>query len=215
MISIKSLCTKFPVCTFCIVLSLLTFLVIPLLTSAVWSLNPNLMPSILQNALFTYTPAFSALIVISLSVNNMGVNQLIKSLNPSKNYLPAYFAIPIISIGIMTFSILMVSSSTFEQIGVLQLDFWQSFLSILLLQFFIVGVGEELGWRGFLFPQAKQKFSVLTTTLIIFLIWSAWHTPKLFSLSSTTQICALYLGLFAFSFGCLGFFRFKKETFLE
>lgn len=37
--------------------------------------------------------------------------------------------------------------------------------------------GEEWGWRGYLLPKMKEKFSVVPTILIIGVIWGLWHAP--------------------------------------
>ena len=37
------------------------------------------------------------------------------------------------------------------------------------------GFFEELGWTGFAIPRLKQRYGVLTTGLIVGLLWSAWH----------------------------------------
>lgn len=35
--------------------------------------------------------------------------------------------------------------------------------------------GEEIGWRGFLFPRLRKQFSFPVACLITGFIWSAWH----------------------------------------
>jgi uncharacterized protein len=39
------------------------------------------------------------------------------------------------------------------------------------------GVGEELGWRGFLFPRLLQRFGFHGACLISGSIWAVWHYP--------------------------------------
>lgn len=39
------------------------------------------------------------------------------------------------------------------------------------------GLGEEPGWRGFLLPQLMRRRSARSSTLLIAVIWSAWHIP--------------------------------------
>jgi membrane protease YdiL (CAAX protease family) len=41
----------------------------------------------------------------------------------------------------------------------------------------IVGIGEEVGWRGWLLPQLQKRFSPLSSSLILGLVWGAWHFP--------------------------------------
>ncbi len=38
-------------------------------------------------------------------------------------------------------------------------------------------LGEELGWRGFLLPKLLTKFSPLTASILLGLIWGIWHFP--------------------------------------
>lgn len=40
-------------------------------------------------------------------------------------------------------------------------------------------LGEELGWRGFLFPQLHQRFGFHGACLISGAIWAVWHFPGL------------------------------------
>lgn len=46
-------------------------------------------------------------------------------------------------------------------------------------------VGEELGWRGFMLPRLQQRFSALTSSLIVGLVWACWHIPFNFLPEST------------------------------
>ena len=38
-----------------------------------------------------------------------------------------------------------------------------------------VGLFEEIGWTGFATPRLRSRYSVLTTGLIIGIVWGAWH----------------------------------------
>lgn len=39
------------------------------------------------------------------------------------------------------------------------------------------GLGEELGWRGFLQPQLEKARSPLVASLLVAVAWFAWHLP--------------------------------------
>lgn len=41
----------------------------------------------------------------------------------------------------------------------------------------IFAMGEEIGWRGYLYPTLKKRFSPIKAHLLIGLIWGIWHTP--------------------------------------
>jgi membrane protease YdiL (CAAX protease family) len=37
------------------------------------------------------------------------------------------------------------------------------------------GLIEEIGWTGFAIPNLRQRYSILTTGLIVGLLWATWH----------------------------------------
>jgi membrane protease YdiL (CAAX protease family) len=57
-------------------------------------------------------------------------------------------------------------------------------------------LGEELGWRGFALDRFQNKWSALVASLILGIIWTAWHFP-LFYIKGTPQH-GMGLGTFVF-----------------
>lgn len=60
---------------------------------------------------------------------------------------------------------------------------------------------EELGWTGFAVPELRKRYGILTTGLIVGLLWGAWHFP-LFSGSASSSGAlppALFLAVLLFS----------------
>lgn len=41
--------------------------------------------------------------------------------------------------------------------------------------FLLCGVGEELGWQGYLFPRLQAHTSALSAALLIGVFWAVWH----------------------------------------
>jgi len=41
----------------------------------------------------------------------------------------------------------------------------------------VVGLLEELGWTGFALPRLRRRYGILTTGLVMGLLWGAWHFP--------------------------------------
>jgi len=51
----------------------------------------------------------------------------------------------------------------------------------MLIMFFITaGLGEELGWTGFLTPRLQARYNALTTSIIRGVMWGLWHFPLFF-----------------------------------
>jgi len=82
----------------------------------------------------------------------------------------------------------------------------------------IIGGGlEEIGWRGLLQPELQKKYSVVISTLIVGVIWGAWHIP-FFKVPGTNQSSMNYLWFFVFaialSFSLSAIFNATKSIFL-
>lgn len=45
----------------------------------------------------------------------------------------------------------------------------------------LISNGEEIGWRGYVLPRLQAKYSALTSSLILGIIWGFWHLPKYLS----------------------------------
>jgi membrane protease YdiL (CAAX protease family) len=53
-------------------------------------------------------------------------------------------------------------------------------LSILEPILFFLVVGEEIGWRGYALPRLLATRSMLSASLILGVLWGAWHLPTFF-----------------------------------
>ncbi len=50
-------------------------------------------------------------------------------------------------------------------------------LPMFLIFFLVAGVGEDLGWTGFLLPRLQSRYNALVASLIRGLLWGLWHVP--------------------------------------
>jgi membrane protease YdiL (CAAX protease family) len=50
--------------------------------------------------------------------------------------------------------------------------------------FILNGLGEEIGWRGFLVEELAKKFSIGVTSLLTWVLWGVWHIPLFWFLAS-------------------------------
>jgi uncharacterized protein len=56
-----------------------------------------------------------------------------------------------------------------------------TFVGWFLARFFMGGgLGEELGWRGFMLPTLQARWGVVKATLAVGICWGIWHWPAFF-----------------------------------
>ncbi|MFH4965494.1 type II CAAX endopeptidase family protein [Gaetbulibacter sp. M235] len=67
------------------------------------------------------------------------------------------------------------SDSTFQ---VVTISFF--YITIfMLIPAVIFALGEELGWRGLLFPELSKNFSFLKAAILSSFLWAIWHLPAM------------------------------------
>lgn len=52
---------------------------------------------------------------------------------------------------------------------------------ILAIRVLTDGVGEETGWRGVAVPSLLAQMSAVSASLVLGLVWAAWHLPLIFT----------------------------------
>lgn len=72
-------------------------------------------------------------------------------------------------------------NAVFELAGVSAVGYTASiFFNIAIsLALFPIYLGEELGWRGYLFPKLKTVMNRPAAYIVCGIIWGAWHTPPI------------------------------------
>jgi uncharacterized protein len=58
---------------------------------------------------------------------------------------------------------------------------WLGIGVALLSTIIIVGLFEEVGWRGFALPRLQRRLDALWAALVLGVIWALWHLPELIS----------------------------------
>lgn len=58
------------------------------------------------------------------------------------------------------------------------MDFKLNHISLLSIVVAVLIIGEEAGWRGFLLPYLLRRYSPVTSSLIVGVIWAVWHLPN-------------------------------------
>mgnify|MGYP001068712487 CR=1 FL=1 len=65
---------------------------------------------------------------------------------------------------------------------------WQYLLPLIFINLLMGPLGEEIGWRAFLYPELKNNYGWMASALIVGVIWSLWHGPLWFLDSPQSKI---------------------------
>ena len=71
----------------------------------------------------------------------------------------------------------------------------------------IVGMLEELGWTGFALPRLRRRHGVVSTALIMAVLWGAWHYPMFANSTDPSGAIPSALIVAVFLFGWLPAYR--------
>jgi membrane protease YdiL (CAAX protease family) len=58
---------------------------------------------------------------------------------------------------------------------------WRSITFFFLSTVIIVGLFEEVGWRGFALPRLQLRLNAIWAALVLGVLWALWHLPELIS----------------------------------
>jgi membrane protease YdiL (CAAX protease family) len=58
---------------------------------------------------------------------------------------------------------------------------WRSIGLFFLSTLIIVGLFEEVGWRGFALPRLQLRLDAIWAALVLGVLWALWHLPELIS----------------------------------
>ncbi len=115
-----------------------------------------------------FGPALAALLLTGLLEGKTGISRLLKPLLQWRAgigwYLFVIFGLVIIcaaAVGIYY----LVTGELVKPV------FWPY------ISPFCIGLGEEIGWRGFALPRLQKKYGTLKASLVIGVLWALWHRP--------------------------------------
>jgi membrane protease YdiL (CAAX protease family) len=57
------------------------------------------------------------------------------------------------------------------------------------------GISEEFGWRGYALPRLQARWNALVSSIVLGIIWAAWHLPLWLVAGSSQQGSSFWLFL--------------------
>lgn len=155
------------------------FLVLAYLFS--WAIWPLMLLNPTSTPLVPFGPLIAALIVTVLVAGWPGVLGLVKQLGHWRVH-PLWYATAILG----PFALTALAAAVVVATGAPSPDWsvyadWSGLATTLLATALIIGVFEELGWRGFALPRMQRRHSALWAALVLGAVWALWHLPELVS----------------------------------
>ena len=138
--------------------------------SSIWALY-------VPRAVTVFGPAMAAMIVTRAVHGAGGVAHLLRSLRIPLRFLPWALVAVVVGFAVAAGSFFFAGADVPAMVrgsaGLLGLH--------LIFQVLIVGIGEELGWRGWLLPALATRHRFAVATALTALAWAAWHGPMYLS----------------------------------
>lgn len=136
------------------------------------------------NTFFNYQakfgPSIAACIIIAILSGKEGLHRLFQNLLQFRA-APKWYFVALASPTLLWLIAIAYLTSQDHPVPVVE---WSAayFIILYLLKHFFLGggLGEELGWRGFMLPILQANHHALTASVILGAAWSLWHMPKFF-----------------------------------
>lgn len=138
-------------------------------------LNPDSSPMV------PFGPALAALVVASLSGGKEGLLRLVRQLArwrvPVRWYVVT-LALPCLMV-LASAALTVAGGAPAPGLG--PNPGWFMLIGTFASTLVIVGLFEELGWRGYALPLLQQNHTALAASLLLGVVWALWHLPELVS----------------------------------
>ena len=132
--------------------------------------------SYLVTAPATWGVALAAVLTALRAGGTLAVRGLVRKLRPRPRHLAWTLMLPPAGLAITWLAFALTGTSLPVGARGLSVD---TLVAHFGLQLVVVGIGEELGWRGWLLPRLHESHTLLRATAWTALVWLAWHLPKL------------------------------------
>ncbi len=138
----------------------------------------QLVPGLPVSALAVICPAMAAAILVYRESKTAGVIGLLsrsfdyQRIKEKIWYAPILLLMP--GIAVLTYGLMLLMRSPLPEPRFPILAGLVMFVA-----FFIGALGEELGWSGYVIDPMQERWSALTASILLGLVWAAWHMVPL------------------------------------
>jgi membrane protease YdiL (CAAX protease family) len=139
-------------------------------------------------------PSVASILLTCLASGRAGFRELLSRMFKwrvgARWYLVALLIAPLSTAAVL-FALSLLSPEFFP--GIYTTGDKMSLLVLGIVAGLMVGIFEELGWTGFAIPRMRLRYGVLTTGIIVGLVWGMWHFILFWERGSFSGALALSL----------------------
>ena len=190
----KSIIERHPLAMYFILAIVITWLILgPGVASTLGFIDFEF-DGIVLSTLGQFGPLLAALIVTSVTLGNLGVRKIFRSMFNWRVKARWWAAAVLLLAGLFAVATalgMLTGGTAPDPDGAL-------FIIGVGLLILIGSFGEEPGWRGFALPKLQEGRSAWKATLIVALFWWLWHIPFFFTLSFAIETAQQFGFIIAF-----------------
>ena len=146
-----------------------------------WVLWPLVILNPTSSPLFPLGPLIAAVIVALLAGGGRELWALLRQLGRWRVH-PIWYVIALVGPFVMaalTAALAIAVGVPVRRTGAY--TDWQAIGFFFLSTIILVGLGEEVGWRGFALPRLQRRLDAIWAALVLGVLWALWHLPELIS----------------------------------
>jgi membrane protease YdiL (CAAX protease family) len=138
----------------------------------------RLTPNLSLGSLMIVAPFVTAVLLTTWDKGPVGASKLLKQvvdvhgLKGRAWYLPIFLLMPalmVVEVGVLRLAGVSIPDPTFTLVDVL----------VGIGVYFIAALLEEVGWSGYAIDRLQARWSPLTASVILGLVWGVWHLPAM------------------------------------
>ena len=145
-----------------------------------WFAKQDLGMTYCSKLFVVYGPALAGIIVTAVTSGKAGLSIFFARLKPNFRQAVWWVVLPVAGTLITALACIIAGISPYSLFTIVinNLPLWGLHLVLATL---IIGFGEEMGWRGYLWPELLKTRKVRLAIPIMFVVWGLWHFPLLFN----------------------------------
>lgn len=140
--------------------------------------SDGIVPKGLLQLIAQFGPSLAGIIIIFWENGKKGIINLVKNVT-GLNYHYRWFAFAlffelILFHLVLLFCVISGYGNINIQSNLLFISYFEFMINTLILSI-LTGLGEEIGWRGYLLPKLQSRYKIITAALILSFVNSIWH----------------------------------------